>query len=91
MLNVAALLLTLAAAAAGWGVVVGVLMHEDLRRRGEQVSFIWLRLMLPAYVQRYARITREEDGTTGPLFYHYVIALNTALALVLIAAVLSSI
>jgi len=77
----------LAFAAVIWGIVAGIRIFEFLRRRGDSVSFIWMRLMLPVYVFRYARITRAETGKTGPLFYHYVIAFNLALAAVLAAVV----
>ena len=49
------------------------------------MSFIWIRLMLPVCVHRYARVTRPETGKTGPLFYHFVIAFNLALVAVVAA------
>jgi hypothetical protein len=37
--------------------------------------------MLPVYAHRYKKITLNETGKVGPLFYHWVIAINTALVL----------
>lgn len=59
----------------------------DVQRRGVSVSFFWLRLMIIKYLHEYARLTREETGRVGPLFYHYVIPLNTALVVFVIMAV----
>jgi hypothetical protein len=86
----ATLLFALAGAAVVWGVVSGILIYDALRRKGEAGSFIWIRLMLPVYVHRYAQITRGETGRAGALFYHYVVAFNVALAAVLIAVVLTA-
>jgi hypothetical protein len=45
--------------------------------------------MILKYLHEYARVTREETGRVGPLFYHYVVPLNIALVLVIILAVVS--
>jgi len=88
---IASTLLGLAVTAAVWGVVAGILIFADLRRRGHQVSFLWLRLMLPMYVHRYADATRAETGKAGPLFYHFVVAFNLALVAALLALTLPAV
>ena len=70
-----------------WAVVAAVLIAADVRRRGVSVSLVWLRLMILKYLHEYARLTREETGRVGPLFYHYVVPLNVALVIVVILAV----
>jgi hypothetical protein len=70
-----------------WAVVAAVLIAADVRRRGVSVSFVWLRLMILRYLHEYARLTREETGRVGPLFYHYVLPLNVALVIVIVLAV----
>ena len=72
-------LLAVALLAVVYHVVVTVMVYENLRRRGLRVSFLWLRLYGPKYANQYRRITRQETGHTGPLFYHYVFSINTAL------------
>jgi hypothetical protein len=62
-----------------WAVSASVLIARDLEKRGFPVRIIWLRLELFQHLEGYRRITREETGHTGPLFYHYVIPLNVAL------------
>lgn len=89
-MNLATALFVIAGGAVVWGIVAGMMIVGDLRRRGEKVSFLWIRLMLPFYVHRYQQLTRAESGRAGPLFYHFVVAFNVALAAVLVAiAVLS--
>jgi len=90
-MNIVTLLFMLTGVAVIWGIVAGIRIFEFLRRRGENVSFIWIRLMLPVYVHRYAKITRAETGKTGPLFYHYVVAFSLALAAMLAAVVVRSV
>jgi hypothetical protein len=70
-----------------WAVVAAVLIAGSLHKRGMTISFVWLRLMVLKYLHEYARVTREETGHVGPLFYHYVVPLNVALVIVIILAI----
>jgi hypothetical protein len=47
--------------------------------------FPFIRLFLFRNLGRYREITRSETGKVGPLFYSYVILINAALELVMIA------
>lgn len=67
-----------------WAVVAAVKIAVYMSRKGHKVSFLWLRLMILKYLHEYARVTREENGRVGPLFYHYVVPLNLALVLVIL-------
>jgi len=67
-----------------WAVVAAVMIAVYLDRRGKKVSVLWLRLMILKYLHEYAVVTREETGHVGPLFYHYVVPLNTALVVVVL-------
>jgi hypothetical protein len=55
-----------------WMVVTMVRIAEVLRRRGEKVSFLWLRVMIFHYLARYRRITVRENGRPGPLYGQFV-------------------
>jgi len=88
-MNVTTLLTAIAIIGVGWGTVTSVRIFDALRKRGHSVNFLWLRLYLPSYVHRYAVLTKEETGKTGPLFYHFVIAFNVALVAVLVLALLT--
>jgi hypothetical protein len=54
---------------------------NELLKRKQKINFVFIKLMLPVYAHRYKKITLEETGKVGPLFYHWVIAINTALVL----------
>lgn len=79
--------MVLALICAVWGVVAAVLITADLSRRGVKVSVVWMRFMILKYLGQYAKITHEQDGKVGPLFYHYVVPLNAALVLCVILAI----
>ena len=81
------MLVAIALLCAVWAVTASILIARDVQRRGVQVSFLWLRLMILKYLHDYARLTKEETGRVGPLFYHYVVPLNVALVIVVILAV----
>ena len=82
-------LLSMALVCAAWAVTASILIARDRARRGLPVSILWLRVMILKYLGQYARITQEETGRVGPLFYHYVVPLNIALVLVVVLAILS--
>ena len=60
---------------------------NELLKRKQKIDFVFIKLMLPVYAHRYKKITLEETGKVGPLFYHWVIAINTALVLAIAAIV----
>lgn len=64
-----------------WYIVSGIMIFTELQKKGEKVYFIFLNFMLPFYAHRYKKLTFEETGRTGSLFYHWIIAINTALVL----------
>jgi hypothetical protein len=70
-----------------WAVVAALLIAADLSKRGTSVNFVWLRLMILKYLHEYSKVTREETGRVGPLFYHYVVPLNVALVIVVVLAI----
>lgn len=83
-MNYTLILIVLACVCVVWYVVTSILIYANLRRRGEGVNFIWFRMMLPWYANHYKQITKTETGKVGPLFYHWIISINTALAIVIV-------
>jgi hypothetical protein len=77
------------AVAVAWFVVSTLLIYEALRRRGMAVNFLWLRALAPKYAHEYRAITRRETGRTGPLFHHWVVSINLALAAAIVLGVLA--
>ncbi len=78
----------IAFAAVIWYVVTSIIIYSELRKRNIKVYFIFLNVMNPFYAYRYKKITEEETGNTGHLFYHWLIAINTALVFAVIAIIL---
>lgn len=78
----------LAVGGVAWHVITTLLIFEYLRRHGQQVSLIWLRLMALRYASQYRDISKQETGKVGSLFYHWVVSINLALVFVILAFVL---
>ena len=72
-----------------WAVTASLLIARDLEKRGNQVSYIWLRLMILKYLHQYIKITQDETGYVGPLFYHYIVPLNIALVAAVVMAIIA--
>ncbi len=89
-MNLTSILIMLACLYVVWYVVATLLIYEDLRRRDQRVSFLWLRVMAPWYAFRYREITRKETGKVGALFYHWIVSINSALAIAVLAFVVHS-
>jgi len=67
-----------------WGVVAALLIAAYLQKRGKSINYIWLRMFILKYIGQYVKLTREETGHIGSLFYHYVIPLNVALVVLIV-------
>ena len=62
-----------------WHIISGAMIVNELMKRKQKIQFIFINVMLPVYAHRYKKITMEETGKVGSLFYHWLIAINTAL------------
>jgi len=67
-----------------------MMIINELLKRKQKINFVFIKLMLPVYAHRYKKITLEETGKVGTLFYHWVIAINIALVLA-VAAIISKV
>ena len=88
-MNFTILLAVLAFIAIAWNIVSGIMIINELTKRKQKINYVFIKLMLPVYAHRYKKITLDETGKVGPLFYHWVVAINTALVFA-IAAILSN-
>lgn len=79
-MNFTILATSVMAAAVTWHVVATIMIYQALQNRSVKVSFLLLRLMAPKYASQYRKMTKEETGKTGPLFYHWIVSINAALA-----------
>lgn len=62
-----------------WYIVSGIMIVNELQKRNHKIYFIIINVMLPVYAHRYRKITLEETGKIGTLYYHWLVGINTAL------------
>ena len=86
-MDIVSILVVLCVLCGIWNVVVSLMIYDSLKKRGIPVSFLWLRMMVPKYAFQYKEITKAENGSVGPLFYHWIVSINLALAFVIIAVI----
>jgi hypothetical protein len=72
-------LLVLALVFVGLFVVFSILIVHEVSKRGVKISFLWLRIYIIKYIHQYRKITIEETGRVGPLYYPCIISINLAL------------
>lgn len=84
------IILVLGGIAVIWNIVSSILICNALQKRGQRVNFFLLRLMMPVYAHRYKKVTEQETGNTGPLFFHWVVSINSVLVLAVVAIVIAA-
>ena len=60
-------------------VVSSIMIIHYLKEKGEKINFLWLRVLIISYADKYKKLTRKEYGKVGPLFYMWIISVNCAL------------
>ena len=60
-------------------IISTMMIYSYLEKKGEKLSFIWLRLFIFSYVSKYVKFTKRETGKIGYFFYIWLISINTAL------------
>jgi hypothetical protein len=83
-MNFSNLLIMIGIIAVIWYVTTTIIIYENLRKRNIKVRFLFLRFLAPHYANQYKKITLNETGKIGPLFYHWIISINTALAVAIL-------
>ncbi len=73
-----------------FNVVISMLIVYKLRKRNFKINFFLLRLYIPKYVHQYKEITLQESGRAGILFYWWILSINLALVLFLVALVIKA-
>ena len=63
----------------GLFVVFSMMILHEVSKRGVKISFLWLRLYIIKYIHQYRKLTIEETGKAGPLYYPCIISINLAL------------
>lgn len=79
-------LLIAAALCALAGISSAILLTRALDLRGMRTPFLFIGPRLPANLIRYRDVTLRESGTVGPLYYGFLVPINLAWILALLAA-----
>ena len=71
-----------------FGIVFMIMIASFLSKRGIKINYVFLRLYIIKYIHQYRKITVEEDGKPGNLFYAFIVSMNLALVLAVIGIIL---
>ena len=80
--------LILALVSAMFGIVFMIMITSFLSKRGIKINYLLLRLYIIKYIHQYRKITIEENGKPGNLFYPYIVSMSLALVLAVIGIIL---
>ena len=64
-----------------FGIVFMIMITSFLSKRGIKINYFLLRLYIIKYIHQYRKITIEENGKPGNLFYPYIVSMSLALVL----------
>ena len=70
------------------GVVSSVLIIAFLSKRGTKINYLLIKIYIYKYINQYRKITIEETGKVGPLFYSFIISFILALIFAIIGILL---
>ena len=73
-----------------FGIVFMIMITSFLSNRGIKINYIFLRLYIIKYIHQYRKITMEENGKPGNLFYAFIVSMNLALVLAVIGIILKN-
>jgi len=73
-----------------FGIVFMIMIVSFLSNRGIKINYIFLRLYIIKYIHQYRKITIEENGKPGYLFYAFIVSMNFALVLAVIGIILKN-
>jgi len=71
-----------------WGIATSIMITSFLSERGIKINYLLFRLFIFRYVRQYRKITMEETGKPGPLFYWFITSWNVALVFAIIGIIL---
>ncbi len=80
--------LALAIVFVGVFVIFSIMIVNEVSKRGVKINFFLLRLYIIKYIHQYRKITKEETGKVGPLYYPCVISVNLAWVCAIVGLVL---
>ena len=70
------------------GVASSIMITAFLSKRGTKINYLLLRLYVYKYINQYRKITKEENGKVGSLFYSYIVSFILALLFAVVGMIL---
>ena len=70
------------------GIVSSIMIISFLSKRGIKINYFLIRIYIIKYTNQYRKITEEESGKAGPLFYSSVVSYILALLFAVVGAIL---
>ena len=69
-------------------IVFMILIVGELQKKGIKINYFLIRILIIKYVAQYKKITKEETGRVGSLYYLYLGTINLALFFAIIGIIL---
>lgn len=69
------------------GIGSSIAIVSYLQEHGVKINWLLLRLFLPKYVSQYKKMTEEENGKPGNLYYMFVVFMVSAAILAIIGLI----
>jgi len=72
------------------GVLFSIMITSFISKRGTKINYFLIRIFIYKYVNQYRKITIEENGKVGPLFYPFIVSFILALIFAIVGAILKN-
>ena len=70
------------------GVVSSIMITAFLSERGTKINYLLIRIYIFKYINQYRKITKEENGKVGLLFYSFIVSFILALLFAIVGMIL---
>ena len=70
------------------GLAASIMITAFLSKRGIKINYLFFRVLIFKYINQYRKITMEETGKPGPLFYPFILSMNLTLLFVVVGIIL---
>jgi len=70
------------------GIATSIMIASFLSKRGIKINYLFFRVLILKYIRQYRKITMEETGKPGTLFYSFIASWNLALLFAIVGIIL---
>ena len=71
-----------------FGVVSSIMITAFLSKRGIKINYLLIRIYIYKYINQYRKITKEENGKVGSLFYLFIVSFSLTLLFAIVGMIL---